>query len=365
MLFSEKGALFARENGGWIALKWALVGYGGMGEWHVEKLRTMPEFEIVGIYDIKPERAQAARANGLTAYESLDALLQDEDIELITLAIPNDLHMDVAIRAMQAGKHVVSEKPVALSSSELQRMIDASRDTGKIFTVHQNRRWDEDFLIVKKLFCEGALGRTFNIESRVHGSRGVPGDWRNMYRHGGGMVLDWGVHLIDQMLQMVDEDVISTFATVSHVTNDEVDDGFKAIFTFASGLTFYVEVGTSNFVNLPRWYVQGENGTAVIEDWSLKGKIVMVSDWEKRDAVPVVTAAGLTKTMAPRTEETIRTYPLPSVESDVRDFYRNVFRAIRGEEKQLVTHAQLMRVMRLMEAVFRSAEMNEVVHTRI
>ena len=91
----------------------------------------------------------------------------------------------------------------------------------------------------------------------------------------------------------------------------------------------------------------------------------MVSDWEKRDAVPVVTAAGLTKTMAPRTEETIKTYPLPRVESDVRDFYRNVYRAIRGEEKQLVTHAQLMRVMRLMEAVFRSAERNEVVHARI
>ena len=348
-----------------MAVRWALVGYGGMGAWHVEKLRTLPEFEIAGIYDIKPERSAAAEAHGLKAYASLDELLDDASIELVTLALPNDLHMDIAVRAMHAGKHVVCEKPVALSSGELQRMIDASRDTGKLFTVHQNRRWDEDFLIVKKLFRENALGRTFNIESRVHGSRGVPGDWRNTARQGGGMILDWGVHLLDQMLNMVEERVVSTFATVSHVTNDEVDDGFKAILTFESGLTAHVEVGTSNFISLPRWYVQGENGTAIVEDWALNGKIVMVSDWENRDAVPVVTAAGLTKTMAPRTEETIKTYPLPKVESDVRDFYRNVHRAILGEEKPLVTHAQLMRVMRLMEAMFRSAEMNEVVHTRI
>ena len=112
-------------------------------------------------------------------------------------------------------------------------------------------------------------------------------------------------------------------------------------------------------------YATSENGTAIINDWALNGEIVKVSDWEKRDAVPVVTAAGLTKTMAPRTEETIKRYPLPTVESDVRDYYRNFVKAIRGEEKQLVTHAQMMRVVKLMEACFKSAEENAVVHTRI
>ena len=111
--------------------------------------------------------------------------------------------------------------------------------------------------------------------------------------------------------------------------------------------------------------MQGENGTAIIRDWALNGEIVMVSDWEKRDAVPVVTAAGLTKTMAPRTEETIKRFPLPKVTSDVRDFYRNVMKAIKGEEDQLVTHTQLMRVMRLMEAMTLSAQRNETVHSRI
>lgn len=346
-------------------MKWALIGYGGMGRWHVEKLRTLPEFEIAGVYDILPERREAAVKDGLTAYDSLESLLADASVELVTIATPNDLHRPIAIQAMAAGKHVISEKPVTLSSRDLQAMIDASRKYGRIFSVHQNRRWDEDFLIIKQIYDQNSLGRVFNIESRVHGSRGVPGDWRNTWLQGGGMILDWGVHMLDQLLMLVDEPVVSTFCTVSHVTNDEVDDGFKAIITFGNGLTAQVEVGTSNFINLPRWYMQGENGTAVIHDWALNGEIVKVSDWEKRDAVPVVTAAGLTKTMAPRTEETIQRYPLPKVESDVRDYYRNIARAIRGEEEQLVTHAQMMRVMRLMETCFKSAEENAVVHTRI
>lgn len=343
----------------------ALIGYGGMGHWHIDMLNTLPEIEISGIYDIDPKKQEEARQKGYRAYESLEELLADREVQLVTVAVPNDLHMPIAIACMRAGKNVISEKPVADSADKLQQMIDASQETGRLFTVHQNRRWDEDFLIMKKLYDENTLGKVHCIESRVHGSRGVPGDWRNKKRHGGGMILDWGVHMLDQMLQMVPMDVISVSCTVSHVTNDEVDDGFRAILTFENGLDALVEVGTSNFINLPRWYMLGQNGSAVIENWQLDGKIVMVSDWEKRDAVPVVTAAGLTKTMAPRTDDTIKTYPLPRVQSDVRDFYRNVLAALEGKETQLVTHPQMMRVMRLMEALMRSAESCETVHTRI
>ena len=347
-------------------MNWALIGYGGMGHWHVDKIKTMPAlFTISGIYDIRADRRKEAEEKGMKAYPTLEALLADPEIELVTIATPNDFHKPIAIEALAAGKNVISEKPVTMSSDDLQAMIDAAKKYGKIFSVHQNRRWDEDYLIVKKIFAENTLGRVFNIESRVHGSRGVPGDWRNTKLQGGGMILDWGVHMLDQILQIVPEDVISVYNVNSHVTNDEVDDGFKTIITFASGITVLVEVGTSNFINLPRWYVQGENGTAIINDWALNGEIVMVSDWEKRDAVPVVTAAGLTKTMAPRTEETIKRFPLPKVESDVRDYYRNIKKAITGEEKQTVTHPQMMRVVKLMEALQKSAEMNEVVHTRI
>ena len=347
-------------------MNWALVGYGGMGHWHVNQLKTMPELiNIAGIYDILEEKRAEAEANGIKAYPTLEALLADPAIDFITIATPNDFHRPIAIQAMAAGKHVISEKPVTMTSDDLQAMIDASKKYDRIFSVHQNRRWDEDYLIIKKLYEENTLGRVFNIESRVLGSRGIPGDWRGIKLQGGGMILDWGVHLLDQLLQIVPEDVISVYNMNSHVTCDEVDDGFKAIITFASGITAQIEVGTSNFINLPRWYMQGVNGTAVVKDWDCSGEIVMISDWEKRDAVPVVTAAGLTKTMAPRTEETIKRYPLPRVASDVRDYYRNFIKAINGEEKQLVTHPQMKRVVRLMEALQKSAELNEVIHSRI
>ena len=299
--------------------------------------------------------------NGLHAYASLEELLADQRVEVVTVAIPNHIHKDVCIQAMAAGKNVVCEKPVALSSAELQEMIDASKKYGVLFTVHQNRRWDEDWRTVKYIYDHYTLGKTFRIESRVHGSRGIPGDWRNQKECGGGMVLDWGVHLLDQIMQMVDKKIVSIYATLSFVTNENCDDGFTVTLTFEDGLVVVVEVGTSNFINLPRWYVLGENGSAVIENFQQDGKIVMVSDWEKRDAVPVVTAAGLTKTMAPRTNETIQEYPLPKQTADIRDYYRNICKAIRGEEEQLIKHHELMRVMKLMEAIFESAEQNKVI----
>ena len=136
--------------------------------------------------------------------------------------------------------------------------------------------------------------------------------------------------------------------------------GFKAIITFGSGITAQVEVGTSNFINLPRWYMLGENGSAVMDDWH-NGKIVMVSDWENRDAVPVQTSAGWTKTMAPRTADTITEYPLPKVDVTLKDYYRNIARVVHGEESQWITHEQMLRDMRFMEACFYSAEHNCVV----
>lgn len=343
-------------------LRIGIIGYGGMGEWHAETLKNIPECMLYGIYDIAPRRQSAAARNGLRSYDSLEELLADSNIDAVTVATPNDTHIDISLKAMNAGKHVVCEKPVALSSSELAQMTECADKNGVLFTVHQNRRWDEDFLVVKKLFEEKTLGPVFNIESRVHGSRGIPGDWRNKKEYGGGMVLDWGVHIIDQILFMLpDRKLKSVWAQLSHITNEEVDDGFHVFLQFDDNLTCLLEVGTSNFINLPRWYVQGENGTAVISDWELNGEIVMVSDWEKRDAVPVVTAAGLTKTMAPRTDETIRRYPLPEVKSDIRDYYRNFAAAVNDGEELLVRPDEVMRVMRVMEAVFESARRNETV----
>ncbi|MDR0449677.1 MAG: Gfo/Idh/MocA family oxidoreductase [Treponema sp.] len=348
----------------------AVIGLGGMGNWHRElinegawfggrKISEGKGFEnlsVTGSYDIAGARQQFAREHGLKAYGSLGELLGDPAVDIVLVAVPNELHKPMVLKALEAGKNVVCEKPAALNSGELREMIGASRKAGKVFAVHQNRRWDEDYLTAKKIYEEKLLGEVFRIESRVHGSRGIPGDWRGLPEHGGGMVLDWGVHILDQALQMIPGKLKKVYATFTHVTNELVDDGFYAELTFENGLVYLAEVGTSNFIYLPRWYMLGRDGTALMEDFKPAGKIVRVTDWSKNDAVPIRTAAGLTKTMAPRTDETIKEEALPVVKSDIRDFYRNFLNTVEGKESLVVSLDSVMRNMLLMEAIFESVK---------
>ncbi|MEA4822995.1 MAG: Gfo/Idh/MocA family oxidoreductase [Clostridiaceae bacterium] len=333
-----------------------VIGYGGMGGWHTEKALKSDVVNLRGIYDIKPERRELARSRGIFAYDTYEAVLADPAVDLVTVAVPNDAHPAVVIRALEQGKNAICEKPVAITSAELQTMINASNRSGKLFTVHQNRRWDVDFLAMKQLLKTGEIGELIRVESRIHGSRGIPSDWRGKKAYGGGMLYDWGVHLIDQILQLTDEKVRYVSCALENITNDEVDDGFRLEITFESGKTAFVEVGTLNFIAMPRFYMKCKSGTALIADWRENTKVVKCKYWHESDVLPVETAAGLTKTMAPRDGVTTDTYELCRPESDVHDFYRNVCRAIDGEETQLVTHAQVMRVLKLIEAAFRSAE---------
>ena len=338
-----------------------IVGLGGMGNWHRETAQKIDRMEVYGAWDIKEDRRQFGRDHGLHVYGSFEEVLADPTVDIITCATPNDCHHDIVIRALEAGKNVVCEKPVALSSAEFAEMAAAAERAGKLFMVHQNRRWDEDFLTVKRIFEEKALGEVFRIESRVHGSRGIPGDWRQEPEHGGGMILDWGVHLLDQALMMVPGKLKTLYAQVTHVTNELVDDGFYATLNFENGLVYYVEVGTNNFISLPRWYVLGRDGSAVVE-WGEQGsRAVRVTDWSKNDAVPIRTAAGLTKTMAPRTDDTIREEPVKFEHSTILDFYNNAIDVIEGKAEQIVKPHQVMRVFKLMEAIRESAESGRVV----
>lgn len=340
---------------------YGLIGFGGMGKWHTEILENVPEIELAGIYDIKEEKRKLAEEAGFHTYETEEAMLADESIDVILVATPNDTHRPIALRAMEAGKNVIVEKPATLSLKELTELEDMAGKTGQFLTVHQNRRWDEDLLTVREILKDQTMGEIFRIESRVHGSRGIPGDWRKEKAHGGGMVLDWGVHLFDQIFRLTGERRLKTvYATLTNVTNQEVDDGFTAVLRFEGGLEVLVEVGTNNFIFLPRWYVLGENGSAVVEDWDLSGKIVKAFSEEEKEIVPVRTAAGLTKTMAPRREDTIRVEELPRVPGDIADFHRNVAAVLLRGEEPAVKLPEVKRVMRLMETVFESAEKNHV-----
>lgn len=334
-----------------------IIGYGGMGTWHARQLLSLPdEFRLAGVCDINPAQTAKARAAGIAAYASLADILADPAIETVILAVPNNFHKDLAIAALQAGKHVICEKPVMLVTTDLEAVLAVSQTTGRQFSVHQNRRWDRDFLIVKQLVAAGTIGQPFYIESRVQGSKGIPGDWRCVREAGGGMLLDWGVHLIDQLLFLVDSPVTEVYAHLLSVKFPDVDDNFKIMLRFANGLSALVEVDTYTFINLPRWHVSGTAGTAQIDDFACHGKIARANTLSVHwDEGIVYTEAGPTRTMAPRAKETIEELPLPLVTSDARDYYRNFAAAADSRADLAVTPAQALRVMRVLDAVFASA----------
>ena len=334
----------------------AVVGYGGMGGWHVEHLLKSDVCELAGVYDILKERNALAESRGVHAYASYEELLNDSTVELITVAIPNDSHEEVVIRALNAGKNVICEKPVTLSMDSLERMIAAAEKNGVRFTTHQNRRWDVDYLAMKQIYDSGELGKMINIESRVHGSRGIPSDWRGEKEHGGGMLYDWGIHLIDQILMICGWDVRRVYCVCDHITNQEVDDGFKLELTFANGERATIELGTYNFIAMPRFYMRAEKGTALITDWREEAQVVKCTHWHENDVLPVKTAAGLTKTMAPRDGLTTESYRVARPASDVHDYYRHFVNAIRTGGEQDVTYDQMRTDLKIIFAAFESAE---------
>ena len=338
--------------------KAALVGYGGMGHWHFEGICKTDRVKFVGVYDIDPKRMELAKSEGFEKlYDSYEAMLADASLDIIVVATPNNFHKTLVCQALEARKAVVCEKPVAMSSGELQDMMDTAKRTGSLFTIHQNRRADADYLAMREQAESGLLGKVFEIESRVTGSRGIPEGWRQYAVAGGGMMLDWGVHLIDQLMMMNPTPVTSVFCDMYHVAYQECDDGFKLQLKFEDGVMATIEVGTSHYIEAPRWYVCGDRGALTIPDWSCNGKVVRASQhevtWEEEI---IYTKAGPTKTMAPRAKDTIEEIALDPDKyfSDYDVFYRNLADVLDGTAELRVKPEEAMRVMKVMEAAFES-----------
>lgn len=337
-------------------IHFAIIGYGGMGSYHVSTIMPQAEqrIQVVGTYDISGERQAFAKQNGLRNYESYEAVLTDPTIEAVLIATPNDCHKELAIQAMKAGKHVVCEKPVAMNTQELDEILQVAKETQQIFMVHQNRRWDPDFLIIRELYKKQTIGELFQIESRVQGANGIPGDWRHVKKHGGGMLLDWGVHLLDQLLWLVDSPIKSVDIDFSYILGDEVDDGFISYLIFENGVRALVEVGTTNYTKLPRWYVKGTNGTAKIEDWDLSGEMVGASQKQNVAApAPIQAGVGLTKTMAPPSEEATIRLPFPEPKTEYPSFYQNFYEVVREGAEPVVKNDEVRKVMQLIDGMMR------------
>ena len=346
----------------------AIIGYGGMGAWHHQNLKErVPAIEVVGAYDVRQEAQDKAVEAGLKAYASQAELLADPSINLVTIATPNNFHRDISIAAMEAGKHVVCEKPVTLNAKELEDIIAASKRTGKLFSIHQNRRWDKDYRIVRKAIEEGIIGKPYFIESRVQGSRGSMHGWRGHKLNGGGMLLDWGIHLIDQVMDMFREPVVSVNAHLFGLYSDEVDDNIKLFLRFESGVSVVLEMSTNCFIALPRWHVSGTEATMVVENWACDGRIVKLKGegaMEWGDDI-VYTEAGPTRTMAPRPSSTTEELPLPEVHTDWSEYYKNIVDVLDNGAELIVKPEQALRVMKVIDALFASQEAGHGLECRI
>lgn len=344
-------------------LKAGIIGYGYMGKWHHNRIGQIEGIEVTSACDILEARRGEAAQAGLAAFEDIGQFLA-QGLDLVIVATPNDAHSPCCIAALRAGCNVLCEKPVALNLAEFDRMIAVSRQAGKLFTVHQNRRWDADYLVVREAIRSGSIGNPVAIESRVHGERGVVFGWRAEPQAGGGMLYDWGVHLIDQILCMFPERrVTHVFARLKSVLTPLVDDYLKVEMLFDGGLEAHVEVGTFALQKMPRWFVYGDRGTLKLDDFT--GKTGGLSKIRREPGEDLHFderhVGGPSRTMAPLTPEDIVRLDIPAVEDRSLLFYRNLVGALRGTEKPAVTPESVRRTMAVIDAAFASGRRNNVV----
>lgn len=249
-----------------------------MGKHHAESVRKTEGLELVGAFDVLPERRNAAREEqaSIRVYESYGELLADHEVDMVVLITPHDTHAPLSIAASKAEKHVVTEKVMCLNTQEADEMINASKAAGKMLTVYQNRRWDGDYLTVRKVIESGALGNIFQIESSVNGWW-FPGGWRGVKAHGGGMLYDWGAHLTDQLVQLMLPAKPKTVFASSHfgVHDVDVETQSTVVILFDNGVTAEIDVGCISHYTRPRWLIRGEKAALKMQDWesaSLRGQ---------------------------------------------------------------------------------------------
>lgn len=344
-----------------------IIGYGYMGHFHQKKIDALDGIRLTCVFDTDAGKRKEAEEQGIRAFDNLEDFLK-EDFSLTVIATPNQWHKPYAVASMRAGKNVMCEKPATLSVAEMEEIIAASRETGRFFTVHQQRRFDPDYRAVKDVVRSGEIGRITTIESRVLGERGVCFGWRADPESGGGMLYDWGVHLIDQILQLYPEEkVTDIYARIMSVLTPAVDDLFNLVLHLSNGVCAMINVGTFALQKLPRWFLFGDRGTMRLEDFTGEtGGIARIrTDVKGFDSVVEQKTLGPSRTMAPLKPEYLEKLELPKEEDMSMAYWTNLLDAAAGRAEPLVTAEQILRQMRIVEAAFESSKKNEVIHTAI
>jgi predicted dehydrogenase len=226
-----------------------VIGYGGafnMGRSHLTEMQAAG-MTPAAVAEVDPARLTTARADfpGIETYPSVGAMLKKSDVDLVTIITPHNTHAKLALECLRAGKHVVCEKPLAITTAECDAMIAAAKASGVVVSTYHNRHWDGWILRANELFKSGVLGDIVRIDLRM-GSHGRPGDWwRSSRSISGGVLYDWGVHLLEYSLQLITSPVteVSGYAWNGYWAaqpdfpwaKDANEDEAQATVRFASG----------------------------------------------------------------------------------------------------------------------------------
>ncbi len=241
------------------------IGRGGHGG-EISKFPDMFEIAAGCDYDYKRREDLPEIFKNATIYERLDDMLADPTIDLITVATRNVDHTPHAIAAMQAGKCVVVEKPIAVSYAQaLELKIADERYPGKLFFRH-NRRFEPAFKHVKKIVDSGLLGEVYAVKVHRHPGMARRYDWQTTGACFGGLLNNWGPHLIDQALMLLGAPVKDLWCDLQHaVAAGTADDYFKIMLRGENGRVADVEVSGNTTLPGILYYAEGNRGSLVVE----------------------------------------------------------------------------------------------------
>lgn len=341
-----------------------LVGFGLAGEvFHAPLIAVDPDLAVVSIVTANPERAERARdrypdAHVISSVDDLWNAAAEHD--LVVVATPNRVHVPMALAAFEAGLHVVVDKPLATTAADGRRIADAAAERGLVFTVFQNRRWDGDFLTVRRLIDEGALGRVFRFESRFERWRPeIDTDgWRERGapEEGGGVLLDLGSHLLDQAMRLFGPPE-RVYAEVERRRDGaEIDDDAFVALAHAGGVRSHLWMSMSAAGSGPRFRVLGTAGAFEkhgldLQEAQLSQGLAPADDGYGRDP-PELWGRVVAGDKA-RTVETERgEYPT---------FYAGVVEAIHGLAPPPVAPDEVIAALEVLDAARDSATSGRVV----
>ncbi len=247
-----------------------LLGYGAIGAEHLAGITGVDGLTLAAVCDTNPLRRAAALEVAPDAASFADpmALVEAADVDLVVVSTPPNSHADWALRLLEAGKSVVVEKPLSITVAEADEMIALAGERGLALAVYQNRRWDADYLALKRVVRAGGIGEVFHYESFVGGYGHPCNYWHSDEVVSGGAMYDWGSHYLDWVLDLLPQPVAHvTAATHKRVWHDVTNaDHSRVTVRFADGIEAEFVHSDLAAAAKPKWYVLGTAG-ALQGDW--------------------------------------------------------------------------------------------------